>query len=113
MLRIRSYWECRIRTFAEGADRCHGGIGGTPEQAEASDGVWQAVVVPAGTSKEIITLLNRAIVKIVALPHMQERMAALGYEPVGNKPEEFAAHIKSEIAKWGKVIRDAKIEQTK
>ena len=41
------------------------------------------------------------------LPETKERFIALGAEPVGNKPEEFAAYLKSEIAKWGKVVRES------
>jgi tripartite-type tricarboxylate transporter receptor subunit TctC len=70
---------------------------------------WLAFIVPAGTSKEIITLLHRAIVKIIALPDIHERFAALGFEPVGNTPEEAGAMFKTESAKWGKVIREAAI----
>ena len=71
---------------------------------------WFAVVVPAGTPKEIIALLNREIVKIIALPDVSERLAVLGYEPVASTPEEFAMRIKAESEKWGKVIRAANIK---
>lgn len=67
------------------------------------------VVVPTGTPKEIVDALHREISKIVAAPDVKERFAALGVEPVSNTPEEFGAYIKAEIARWGKVIRDAKI----
>ena len=70
---------------------------------------WLAFVVPAGTPKEIITLLHREIVKIIALPDIQERFAALGFETVGNTPKEAAALFKTESARWGKVIREAAI----
>jgi tripartite-type tricarboxylate transporter receptor subunit TctC len=71
---------------------------------------WFAVIVPAGTPKEIITLLHREIVDIIALPDMREKLAALGFEPVGNTPEECAAQFRTEIAKWAKVIRAAGIK---
>jgi tripartite-type tricarboxylate transporter receptor subunit TctC len=71
---------------------------------------WFAVVVPAGTPKEIIALLHREIVQIVALPDMKERLATLGYEAVVNTPDQCAAQFKSEIARWGKVIRAAGIK---
>jgi tripartite-type tricarboxylate transporter receptor subunit TctC len=70
----------------------------------------QGVLVPAGTSKEITDLLYREIVKIVHEPDVREKFAALGFEPIANSPEEFSADIKSEIAKWGKVIKDANIK---
>jgi|SRR5712675_688880 len=72
---------------------------------------WYAVVVPAGTPKEIIRLLNREIVGIIALPGIGEPLATLGFEPIATAtPEEFAARIKAEAEKWGNVIRAAKIK---
>jgi tripartite-type tricarboxylate transporter receptor subunit TctC len=71
---------------------------------------WVGVLVPAGTPKEIITLLHREIAKIIALPDMRERLATLGFEPVVSTPEEFAKQIRVEIETWGKVIRAANIK---
>jgi tripartite-type tricarboxylate transporter receptor subunit TctC len=71
---------------------------------------WVGFVVPAGTPKNIIATLNGEIVKMLAQPDMKERLAMLGFEPIGDTPEEFAARIKSEVATWGKVIRDAGIK---
>jgi tripartite-type tricarboxylate transporter receptor subunit TctC len=70
---------------------------------------WVGVLVPAGTPKEIIALLNREIINSVTHPNMKERLATLGFEPVGDTPEEFAKQIKFEIETWGKVIRAANI----
>jgi tripartite-type tricarboxylate transporter receptor subunit TctC len=80
---------------------------GLPDQ-EAD--TMQGILVPAGTPKAVIDLLHREIVKAMALPDVKERMAVLGFEPVANTPEEFAARIKVEIPKWAKVIRDANIK---
>src|SRR5262249_2713460 len=66
---------------------------------------WFGVVVPAGTPKEIITLLNREIVRILALTDMREHYATLGFDPVGSSPEAFAVAIKVGVEKWGKVMR--------
>jgi hypothetical protein len=55
-------------------------------------------------------LLNREIVKIVRLSDIKERMAELGYEPVGGTPEELAKQIKLDLEKWSAVIRDAQIK---
>jgi tripartite-type tricarboxylate transporter receptor subunit TctC len=68
------------------------------------------LLAPAGTPKAIIDLLHGEIVKIVADPDVQKRLADLGFEVVANSPAEFAARIKTELEKWGKVIRDAKIK---
>jgi tripartite-type tricarboxylate transporter receptor subunit TctC len=71
---------------------------------------WFAVIVPAGTPKEVVALLHREIVKAIALPGMKERMTTLGFEPVASTPEECAAQFRTESAKWGKVIREAGIK---
>jgi len=70
---------------------------------------WQGIFAPAGTPKEIVQRLNAEIVKILKLPDVRERLEALGLEPVGSTPDEFAAFQKAEIAKWAKVVKDAKI----
>ncbi len=70
----------------------------------------QGVLVPAGTPKAITDLLYGEIVKIVREPDVKEKFAALGFDPVANTSDEFAAQIKIEIAKWGKVIKDANIK---
>ena len=69
---------------------------------------WIGILVPAGTPKEIVTLLNREITKIVAL--MKESLATLGYEPVASTPEEFATRIEIELETWSRVIRAVKIK---
>jgi tripartite-type tricarboxylate transporter receptor subunit TctC len=71
---------------------------------------WFVVVVPAGTPSEIIAVLHRDIARIMTLPEMTERLATLGYEPVVNSSAECAALMKTEMARWTKVIRDAGIK---
>ena len=68
---------------------------------------WHGVVLPAGASAEVIAKLNREIVAILHLPDVVERLSAQGAEPVGSTPEEFAAYIRSETAKWAKVVRES------
>ncbi|MEA2940705.1 MAG: hypothetical protein QOD09_1234 [Bradyrhizobium sp.] len=67
------------------------------------------LVAPAGTPKEIVELLAAEIAKTVARPDVKERLATLGFKPVANTPDEFAARIKLELEKWGKVVRDANL----
>jgi tripartite-type tricarboxylate transporter receptor subunit TctC len=67
------------------------------------------IVAPAGTPKEIVDQLNVEIKKLAALPDVTAKLTALGFTPVASNPEEFRARIASEMAKWDKVIRDAKI----
>lgn len=67
------------------------------------------VLLPAGAPREIVSTLNREIVKIVALPEVQEKFATLGFSPMASTPEDSAARIKEELSKWAKVIRAANI----
>jgi tripartite-type tricarboxylate transporter receptor subunit TctC len=66
-------------------------------------------LVPSGTPKEVIDKLYREIARAMALPDVKERLAAIGYTPVANTPAEFAAALKADVARWGKLIGDAKI----
>ncbi len=67
----------------------------------------QGVLLPAGTPKAIVAKLHADIAKILGHTEVKERVAALGFEVVSSTPEQFAAQIKVEIAKWGKVIKAA------
>jgi tripartite-type tricarboxylate transporter receptor subunit TctC len=71
----------------------------------------QGVLVPAGTPRPIVDLLQTEIARIVNLPDVRDKMLAMGLEPDGMSPAEFAAYIKADVAKWKKVIADAKIPQ--
>jgi tripartite-type tricarboxylate transporter receptor subunit TctC len=68
------------------------------------------LLAPAGTPKAVIDLLHRKVVQILALPDTRQRLAAVGFSPIGDTPAEFAAFLKSEHAKWAKVISDAGIK---
>jgi tripartite-type tricarboxylate transporter receptor subunit TctC len=70
----------------------------------------QGVLVPAGTPKPIVDLLQSEIARILQLPDVKPRLLAIGVEPSGMSSAEFAAYIKADIAKWKKVIADAKIQ---
>ena len=70
---------------------------------------WFALIVPAGTPKDITALLYREIVKIIVLPDIKERMATLGFEGVGTTPGKSGAQFRAESVKWAKVIREAGI----
>ena len=72
--------------------------------------VFVGILLPAGTPRPVVDLLHREIVKALALPDVKERLAKLGFDPIGSTPDEFAAWIKTEVAKWAKVIRDANIK---
>jgi tripartite-type tricarboxylate transporter receptor subunit TctC len=70
---------------------------------------WIGVLAPAGTPRDVVNRLNAELVRIVKMPDTQERLSSQGAEPVGSSPEQFDAFLRSEVAKWGKVIRDAKV----
>jgi len=70
---------------------------------------WIGLLAPAGTPKEIVSRMHREIEKIVQIPEVQERLSASGAEPVATTPEQFGAYLSSEVAKWGRVVKQAKI----
>ena len=67
---------------------------------------WFGVFLPSGTPKPIVTKMNQEIRKIVEIPDVRQKLISLGADPETNTPEEFSAYVKSEMAKWGKVVRD-------
>jgi|ERR1043166_293370 tripartite-type tricarboxylate transporter receptor subunit TctC len=71
---------------------------------------WVGALLPAGSPKDVITLLNREINKIIALPELNEKFAALGLDPVGGTPEDFARDMRAEGEKWAGVIKAANIK---
>ena len=83
-------------------------IGEALKGYEAS--TWYGLLAPARTQRPFVAALHAEIVKILGVADTQEKLLAQGFEPVGGTPEEFAAYIKSEIAKWGNVIRAAGIK---
>jgi tripartite-type tricarboxylate transporter receptor subunit TctC len=70
---------------------------------------WNGILVPAGTPAAIVAKLNADIVKVLKTPNVFDRLAADGSIAVGNSAQEFAAFIKSEQVKWGKVVREANV----
>lgn len=73
-------------------------------------GAWFGLVTRAQTPKAIPSKLSAETARILKLPDVNARLSELGAEPVGGTPEQFAAHIKSGIAKWAKVIKDGNVE---
>ena len=80
---------------------------GVPDQESDT---LTGVVVPAGTPKEIIDRWHDEIARIVALPDVKQRLQDLGFVPVADTPSHFGERIKTEIAKWAKVVHDANIK---
>lgn len=72
-------------------------------------GSWFGLLAPAGSPRDVVARLSAETARILRLPDVKARLSALGAEPVGGTPEEFAAFIRSEQAKWRQVIRQADI----
>jgi tripartite-type tricarboxylate transporter receptor subunit TctC len=112
---ITNIKEGKLRGLAVLSEKRAAALPDVPTFAEAGVRDQEAytvtgIVVPAGTPKEIVERLNREIVRIGALPDVKARLEGLGFNPVLNTPDEFGARIKVEMAKWGKVVRDAKLK---
>jgi tripartite-type tricarboxylate transporter receptor subunit TctC len=105
----------KVRGLAVMSPKRSSALPDVPTMVESGLGDQQAdvfvgILVPAGTPRPVIDLLNREIVGALAQPDVKARLATLGFEPIGNSPDEFGAWIKAEVAKWAKVIRAAKIK---
>jgi tripartite-type tricarboxylate transporter receptor subunit TctC len=71
---------------------------------------WNGIFVPAGTPSALIARLQQEIARVLRTKEVQDDAATLGTQAGGEKPEEFAAYVRAEIQKWGKVIKDAGIK---
>ena len=72
---------------------------------------WNGVLAPKGTPRSIVDKLNAEIVRALNAPEVKEKLLAMGSDPVGDTPEEFAAYIREELERWGKVIKENKIRE--
>ena len=104
----------KLRALAVTSGKRSSALPDVPTMAEAGikgqeSETMQGIFVPAATPKEVVELLNREIVKVMALPDVKEKCTQLGFDVVANSPQEFTAYIKADVEKWGKVIKDAKI----
>jgi tripartite-type tricarboxylate transporter receptor subunit TctC len=66
---------------------------------------WHGVLAPAGTPKNAIAAVNRELNRVVALPEVKERLAALGADARGSTPEQMAAFVRTEVERWKKVLK--------
>ena len=107
--------EGKVRALAVMAEKRVSALPDVPTMAEAGVPDQEAdtltgIVAPAATPKAIVEQLQRDIAKIVAQPDVKEKLDTLGFRPVANTPTEFSKQIKSEMEKWGKVVRAAKLK---
>jgi tripartite-type tricarboxylate transporter receptor subunit TctC len=107
--------EGKLRALAVTAKKRSSALPDVPTLGEAGltnqeADTLQALLAPAGVPKEVTETLHAEIVKILADPEVKKRFDQLGFEPVGNTPDEFSKQIKDEIAKWNAVIKDANLK---
>jgi tripartite-type tricarboxylate transporter receptor subunit TctC len=70
---------------------------------------WVGLLAPAGTPKTVVDRLQSEAAAVLQMPEVRERYSVIGVEPVGNKPEEYAAQIRADLARWGPVVKQANI----
>jgi tripartite-type tricarboxylate transporter receptor subunit TctC len=73
-------------------------------------GTWVGILAPAGTPRDVVSLLSRQMQTAVHKPELRERFTQLGIDPAGTTPEQFSKFLRDEIDKWGKVIRAANVK---
>ena len=71
---------------------------------------WNGLLAPAGTPAPVIARLHEEVAKIMRLPDIREKFADLGATPIGSTPQELAAFIRAEMAKWAEVVKAANIK---
>ncbi len=105
----------KLRAIAIGSPERFEGMPNLPTVAESGYqgfdvSAWHGLLMPAGTPSEIVVRVNEEISKALKAPDVAGRMRSLGYIPVGGPPAELEKLIKGDTEKWGKVIRDARIQ---
>lgn len=105
----------RIKLMATTGDKRIATIPDLPTIAEAgypgaAMGIWYGLAAPAATPRDILARLHKEITRIQALPDIRERFVQLGTEPTTSTSEAFTHLVRSELEKWGKVIRTAGIK---
>jgi tripartite-type tricarboxylate transporter receptor subunit TctC len=100
----------RLRAFAVSSAKRSASSPDVPTVAELGypgfDGSsWFGLVGPPGLPRDIVIKLQTEIASILAKPEIREKLIALGADPIGNTPEQFAAHMKAETEKWGALVR--------
>jgi tripartite-type tricarboxylate transporter receptor subunit TctC len=103
----------RLRALAVTASKRNIAVPDVPTMAEAGvpgqeNGTPQGILLPKGTPPAVIDLIHREAVR--ALPEIKDKLAAVGFEPIGGTPAEFKQRIATEVPKWAKVIREANIK---
>lgn len=104
----------RIRALAVTSQQRSSALPDLPAVAEILPGyeatTWFGLLAPAGTPQDIVRKVQTDVAKAVALPDVKERLAGLGAEVIGSTPEAFSVHLRSELIRFAKVIKDAGIK---
>ncbi len=105
----------KLRALAVSTAKRSSGLPNVPTIAESGlpgfdVGFWLGTLAPTGTPRPIIEKLNAEMVKVVRMPDVVERLGALGVEPIGSTPDEFARIIRAEVVRWAKVVKDAGVK---
>lgn len=102
----------RIRALAVAGAKRSSALPGVPTVAEAGvpgfeAGTWYPLLAPARTPRAVVESVHRGLVHVLELPDVRERLTAAGIEIVGSTPDELARHIRDEIPKWARVIKQS------
>jgi tripartite-type tricarboxylate transporter receptor subunit TctC len=104
----------RVRPLAVTSSQRHPAFPGLPTLAEAGIDIdvmlWMAFLAPAGTPPGVVGRLRDEVARVVKLPDVRERFAALGVDPVANSPQQFRRIMAADIAKWTAVAKAANIK---
>jgi len=104
----------KIKALAVASEKRVAALPGLPTVGESGypgfeAWAWQGFVAPAGTPHDVVMKLNAAFARVMADPAIKQRLSESGFEPQTSTPEQFSAYMKSEIAKWAKVIHESNI----
>ena len=107
----------RVRAVAVSSLKRSSTLPGVPTIAETAIpgfdvNTWLGALMPAGTSANIVSQFNAAIVKALELPEVRERLKTAGGEPVGSTPAQLAAYLKSELSRWTTLAQTVKFEMS-
>jgi tripartite-type tricarboxylate transporter receptor subunit TctC len=104
----------KVRGIAVTTSKRNGAVPDVPTVAETVPGyeaiLWYAFFGPRNLPKDVVTLLNGEITKVISTPEMKDRMASEGLDPVGGPPSQFGEVLKRDVPKWTKVVKDANIK---
>jgi len=105
----------RLRGLAMGSRKRHASFPDIPTMAEAGykdqeSETMQGIYFPVGTPRQIVQRLHNELAKIAQMPDVRERVNGLGFEFVMNSPEQFMAQTRSEVEKWTRVVKNAKVQ---